>query len=450
VIIYYGTRSFGRVDEHEGEYAATTFFHIYLLPLIPTRTLWITGTNAAGTPVGHHIPMSGKSVLAGYLRIWGMVATAIAISTTGANPIGGWVAAAVFAALTIWSWTWRSLRGDRNKRRSELNSLAFGTRCEPHNMGADLRDHAKRVLDARWNQMAPIKTPDDVATHGASSPRELVIAYGLLRLGAIERGRGGAAEHAAADRILDGVRDDVKLDGGPYRGGAAADDTSPAEAKSEESNDVDDVIRKAREQREAAAAEQQAAYSARQNAILAQNKKSQARSKIRRARVLAGAATFGLLVGFASLKSGFRKEHAATAEDIFSYGVDFGSYVTVDCDSVRPAWEEYDPSSGSTTLTVDLCQMGDKYIAVTHEPGTTLSNHITGQLSSVPSQATWVQQGLHGTPELDGKTTEQFISTHDGRGTSRGIGAFLALLGLLAWPVYFMWKRKNRALFTSS
>ena len=52
--------------------------------------------------------------------------------------------------------------------------------------------------------------------------------------------------------------------------------------------------------------------------------------------------------------------------------------------AVNPAWEEYDPSSGKTTLSVELCALGDKYLAVSHTPGESLTTTITARKDLVP------------------------------------------------------------------
>jgi hypothetical protein len=114
---------------------------------------------------------------------------------------------------------------------------------------------------------------------------------------------------------------------------------------------------------------------------------------------------------------------------------------------VNPAWEEYDPSSGNTTLSVELCALGDKFLAVSHKPSTALTTTITGELETIPYGATWVDQGYHNEPLLQGKTIEQFVDTNDGRPVGLAFGTILTILGVLAWPAYFVWKKRNRALF---
>lgn len=77
--IVFGTQSFGHVDRIPGlGYVATHFFHINYLPLAPTQSFFVLeGTESGNEFRGKPLPMSGKSVMAGYLRGWGVFACAI-------------------------------------------------------------------------------------------------------------------------------------------------------------------------------------------------------------------------------------------------------------------------------------------------------------------------------------------------------------------------------------
>lgn len=212
MLIIFGRRAFGRIDAHGGEYAQTTFAHVYFMPLVPLESHWVT-TNQGGETYGIEIKMSGKSIAATYLRAWGPIAALIAFGS-----VGGWLglaAAAPFVAAIAWAWSWRSLRGEGALRRSDFNLLAFGTRCEPTRMSREHRDHFKANLDARWRDLGVQRPPDDTAKFGARTAEEAVAAYGLLRLAAIEH--RDAAARAAAERILDGTHDVAAAADSPYR-----------------------------------------------------------------------------------------------------------------------------------------------------------------------------------------------------------------------------------------
>jgi hypothetical protein len=222
MIVIYGTRHYGQVDGHGGQRQLTRFAHIYFLPLFPVGTLWVTRDVDEGYQ-GHAVRLSGRSVVAGYARVWGPLA---AIGSIASGGIGGIVAGAAIGALSVWSWTWRSVRGAREQRRSDFHLLAYGTRYDPLRMPLELAHVLKADIDERWAQIADGRTPDDVARLGAANLEQAVLAYGALRLGA----RTAPREHRkraleASDRILDAIRDvdDAALEGGPYRSAAIAE-----------------------------------------------------------------------------------------------------------------------------------------------------------------------------------------------------------------------------------
>ncbi|HVK76909.1 MAG TPA: hypothetical protein VM734_26465 [Kofleriaceae bacterium] len=215
MIIIWGTRHYGRVDSVEGGFAATKFAHVWFLPLVPMGSMWVTADTGEGL-YGHEIPLAGKSVAAGYLRLWGPVA---AVAGIVAGSLTGFAVAGVAAALCGWSWTWRSRRDPRERRRAAWHQAAFGTACDPlampRYMVGDLRPAAEQAFAAVSNG----RTPDDVARLGASSAEQAISAYAVLRLvAASARGKAAARARAASEKILDAHRDaDAGAGGGPYR-----------------------------------------------------------------------------------------------------------------------------------------------------------------------------------------------------------------------------------------
>jgi len=216
MIVIYGTAFYGQVDGHDGQRQLTKFFHLYYVPLVPVDTLWVTRDLARGYH-GHAVQMSGRSVLAGYARVWGPIA---AVGAAAAGGVGGVVAAGALAALTAWTWTWRSVRSARERRRSDFHLRAFGTRCDPLKMDSALASVLQADVAGRWAQVADGNTPEDVARLGAANPAQAVLAYASLRLAArLAPGAHARDARDASERILDAVRDhdDRALEGGPYR-----------------------------------------------------------------------------------------------------------------------------------------------------------------------------------------------------------------------------------------
>jgi hypothetical protein len=216
MIVIYGTAFYGQVDGHGGQRQLTKFFHVYYVPLVPVDTLWVTRDLARGYN-GHAVEMSGRSVVAGYARVWGPLAAVAAVAAGGA---GGFIAAGALAALTAWTWTWRSVRNARERRRSDFHLRAFGTRCDPLKMDTRLASVLQADVAGRWAQVAAGSTPEDVARLGAANPEQAVLAYASLRLAAKLAPREHAQQaREASERILDALRDsdDTALEGGPYR-----------------------------------------------------------------------------------------------------------------------------------------------------------------------------------------------------------------------------------------
>ncbi len=215
MIVIYGTRFYGQVDSHGGQHHLTRFFHIYYVPLVPVSALWATG-ETDDSYLGHNVKMSGRSVLAGYARVWGPIAAVAAIASGG---FGGVLAAGAAAAVTALSWTWRSLRSTRDQRRSDFHFLAFGTRCDPLDMDLSMASSLQPIIQQRWAEVSGGNTPDDIARLGAASPAQAVLAYASLRLAArLAPGTHARDAREASDRLIDAIKEDpASLGAGPYR-----------------------------------------------------------------------------------------------------------------------------------------------------------------------------------------------------------------------------------------
>lgn len=218
--IIYGRRAYGRVHQHEGEYADTQFAHVDFVPLFPISSFWVTQDQGNGQRYGFPIKLNGKSVLATYLRVWGPIAAAILLGTSHA--VGTTVAGLVIVALSVWSWTWRSRRGELVQRRSDFDHVALGSRCDPAWMTDDMRLRLADKLETKLAARPDARPPDDVARFGARDVDEALLAYGVLRVSSVKHRRAGAA----ADRLLASAFDQLPQDGGPYREATAS--PSPA------------------------------------------------------------------------------------------------------------------------------------------------------------------------------------------------------------------------------
>jgi hypothetical protein len=220
MLIIYGTRWCGVVDDCDGQHQQTRFAHLYWMPLFPVATMWVTG-QVAGGQQGHKARWSWRSVLAGYLRCWGPVVALFGLARWN---LDGALVATIAASLTAWSWSWRALHGARARRRSDLHAAHYGTRCDPLRMPRQLAYSLRSDVDRRWAEASNGRTPEDIARLGSSDPAEVALAYATLRLVARTAvGAAAAQARATSDRLLDAATPRVDATAaGPYRSDPSA------------------------------------------------------------------------------------------------------------------------------------------------------------------------------------------------------------------------------------
>lgn len=206
-----GEHGSGRVHLCEGEYADTQFLSFNRAPLYPSRSFWITGELGEGKRLGFPIKLHRRSVLVAYLQTWVLALAAFGLMISTSLVLTSLSAALV--ALGLWSWTWSAQRGLAARRRSDFDRLALGSRCDPAWMTDEMRDGLARTLSARLAQLPSPRPPEDVARFGAVDLEEGLLAYGLLRLAAVKN----PASAAAAEQVLERMRDRLPPEGSPYR-----------------------------------------------------------------------------------------------------------------------------------------------------------------------------------------------------------------------------------------
>ena len=131
MIIFFGTKSYGKVDSIPGVcHVATDFVHIQFLPLIPVGTYAVFSDR-------HRVrlPLSFKSILMAWLRVFLMVSgvAAALFSVTGFaehHSADGILAAVVTAAilcLIVLSYRLRSVGVASESRTRQLANLLQGS-----------------------------------------------------------------------------------------------------------------------------------------------------------------------------------------------------------------------------------------------------------------------------------------------------------------------------------
>jgi hypothetical protein len=209
------SRTYGRVDEHDGEYVETEFTCLGWLriPLLPVRSFWIAddrGRERAGFPIKLH----PRSVVAAYLRIWAP-AVAVAMIVLGSSSFATVIAACLFG-LSAWSWTWWP-RDAAVRRSADFDLAAFGSRCDPARMTDAM--HQALADQLRLRVGADPRPPDDIVRFGARTVAEALLVYGLSRLTDARRPPpSGPRDHLrGAAQMLGSVVRRRRPRGGPYR-----------------------------------------------------------------------------------------------------------------------------------------------------------------------------------------------------------------------------------------
>lgn len=443
-VIVYGRRAYGRVRAHGGEHLETVFAHVDFLPLFPIKSQWITHDLGKGQRTGFPVPLHARSVAAGYLRIWGPPLACAALAV----PVVGVALAGVLAALTIWSWTWRSLRGAAAARRSDFNRVAFGSRCEPAWLPEDLRRELEAQLQAAWERRDDPRPPDDVARFGAKDANEAVLAYGLLRLAAVRH--RSADGHAAAERILASAYEVMPSDGGPYRGSEELGGAPAAPPT------FGDAVH-------ARAAEYAAASRTSAEAHAASTRRDRKRRWIARPGVqLAGLLLLTpIAVGcVANAIAGGRAPLHVTARQLARIHPPVGRPVVVSCDAVGDdGWQVVSRDDASEVQQrIVFCAVGPHVLPVVLAASEAIPGPgpatIAGELHELPMDSDsaasaglpWLD-ALHANTALDARSFDVYLDRDPGGHTGDVVAALVTSLGLAAGWLFWLraWRRRRAA-----
>lgn len=210
MLIVYGHRMYGRIEECAGSFIGTQFVHIWFLPLIPTGSSLVLGTNPDGSFRGIPIGMSGRSVLAGYMRVWGPITLLLSLGGLAVNladasdlaegiatvlVFGFAVALTLGACILGWGILGRLSRDE--KQRRAIFAHYTGYHVDPTEMRDarhPIRDHLLGQIVARAQGMAGMgyRLPADPVNHwptlamdpSVGDPELLGAAYTLARVDA--------------------------------------------------------------------------------------------------------------------------------------------------------------------------------------------------------------------------------------------------------------------------
>lgn len=207
-------RVFGKIDEHGGELAASTFLHLWFLPLLPTGSVWISSSSSRS--MAQPIRWHWRSIAAGYLRTWAPLTWMVGFLV---DSTAGYGFAAAGLALFVWAWSWRMAHRRGTRLRNDFDLVALGSQCPPEHLAPE---DCEQLLASKQRDFAALvadRTPEDIARFGSPSTDELLAAYAVLRLAAALR-RPSGPWRAAAQRIVLGRHDQPDASEGVFRSGA--------------------------------------------------------------------------------------------------------------------------------------------------------------------------------------------------------------------------------------
>ena len=111
MVIVWGQRMYGRIDKLAGSYVGTRFFHIYYLPLIPLSSWLVLEEHDKGSFLGMRVPLQLRSVLAAWLRIFGVIYFVACMAALLSSPVElatthltSFLQIGVVGALTAFAW----------------------------------------------------------------------------------------------------------------------------------------------------------------------------------------------------------------------------------------------------------------------------------------------------------------------------------------------------------
>jgi hypothetical protein len=412
-VVIYGRRAYGRVHQHEGEYADTQFAHIDFVPLFPLGSFWVTQDLGGGQRMGFPIKLNGRSVAATYLRIWGLP-IGLGMLAGGSLPVA--LAGVALLALSLYSWTWRSRRGAHAHRRSDFDRVALGSRCDPRWMTTDMRDRIAKSLETSLARRDDARPPDDVARFGARDLDEAVVAYGLLRVSSVKH----KAAAASADRLLSSAFEQLPADGGPYREsiGAAVPELGTAIS---------------------------AAARAAANAARVQRRPRWFHKPwVQLVGLLFLTPT--AIMGIAGVYKAVGPAHEVTAKQLGSMHPPTRDNVAVTCDAIQDlGWQVL--RDDVVEEEVVFCQLGNHLLPVVsrHGESPTAAGTIDGELRFIPDQSELTTQNhpwvdaLRTDAELDGRSFDVYLKRDSSDRRFNLVFGIVITLGIgVAW---FFWLR---------
>jgi hypothetical protein len=200
-----GTMFLGKVDAI-GHESVQTKFLIIGLPLVPLSSSYVLEERVNGVR-GFEIPVHGKSVLFGYLRMYawiGALLCGVFALIERHDPEGLWVWCGILGAVAAVTTFALGGLSKHEKLRRSLLLLTTGVGAPPDMLPADVRGSIGTKLNLAWEKENEGKPWRAAVEGGAAEPV-------LFALAEYEGDRG------LAEAVLSRLGDAKKGSQGPYR-----------------------------------------------------------------------------------------------------------------------------------------------------------------------------------------------------------------------------------------
>lgn len=219
MVIVFGRKIYGTVEESGGSSVQTQFVHVYYLPLIPIGSYLMLGKNDRGAAIGRKIPLHLPSVLAGYLRAWGYVGILACVAfalTSSDSRVQAlfWLLLGLYAVGVV-VWSYRRLGKLSRERRGQYAAYASvsGYACDAgilartdpafaENLRADVTTRARGLMSAGYRTaFDPATGWADVAKDPTVMDRSFLEA--CLTLARAEMARSHGSERRRFRKVHD-------------------------------------------------------------------------------------------------------------------------------------------------------------------------------------------------------------------------------------------------------
>jgi len=223
MIVFVGPRRLGTVFAVGNARVETEFFCVNFLPIFPQRSRFVVAAYGDTAEVDHPIPLVPISVLAGYLRSWGLIASVFAMARgifgdPPAAPVNAVFIVLGLALVLLTWWAWIGLGEPSADDAARWKAYAAYARFPldvalldgdaaarlREQLAADLAERAPALLAGTY-RTAPDPARDWAAIALHPDVRDPELLRAALTLARLESTKGDARSRATFARTHDAI-----------------------------------------------------------------------------------------------------------------------------------------------------------------------------------------------------------------------------------------------------